>query len=101
MYCPGFPYAVAVGTALSGRPPHRTRRAGLPHRAPTSGNGVEALGMVSIVLEDPDAQPLGDEPVYVGDAHNTRVELDIAGERFAGLASTQAAFDPKGLRMRH
>jgi 4-methylaminobutanoate oxidase (formaldehyde-forming) len=104
--------------------------------------GDEALGkrratgparrMVSIVLEDSDAQPLGDEPVYVGnvlagqvtsaafgyrigkpvalaylasehlgDAHETRVELDIAGERFAGLASTQAAFDPKGLRMRH
>ena len=91
-----------------------------------------ARRMMSIVLEDPDAYPLGDEPVYVGDvlagqatsaafghrigkpvalaylasehrgdAHNTRVELDIAGERFAGLASTQAAFDPKGLRMRH
>jgi hypothetical protein len=44
--------------------------------------------MVSIVLEDPDAQPLGDEPVYVGDAHNTRVELDIAGERFAGRAGS-------------
>jgi len=28
---------VAVGTALSGRPPHRSQRAGLPHWAPTSG----------------------------------------------------------------
>jgi hypothetical protein len=27
---------VAVGTAIAGRPPHRSRRAGLPHRAPTS-----------------------------------------------------------------
>src|SRR5450432_2863572 len=28
---------VPVGTALSGRPPDRTRRAGFPHRAPTLG----------------------------------------------------------------
>src|SRR4051812_13273920 len=28
---------VPVGTALSGRPPDRTRRADFPHRAPTSG----------------------------------------------------------------
>lgn len=39
--------AVAVGTGLSSkgsaRPPHRTRRAGLPHRAPTSGLGAETL----------------------------------------------------------
>jgi hypothetical protein len=28
---------VAVGTALSGRPPHRSQRAGLPHWAPASG----------------------------------------------------------------
>ena len=34
--------AVAVGTALSGGPPHRSQRAGLPHWAPTSGVGVEA-----------------------------------------------------------
>jgi hypothetical protein len=30
--------AVAVGTAIAGRPPHRSRRAVLPHRAPTSGD---------------------------------------------------------------
>jgi hypothetical protein len=28
---------VAVGTALAGRPPHRSRRAALPHRAPALG----------------------------------------------------------------
>ncbi len=28
---------VPVGTALSGRPPDRTRRADFPHRAPTFG----------------------------------------------------------------
>ena len=33
---------VAVGTALTGGPPHRSQRAGLPHWAPTSGAGVEA-----------------------------------------------------------
>ena len=30
---------VAVGTALTGGPPHRSRRAELPHRAPTLDNG--------------------------------------------------------------
>jgi hypothetical protein len=44
---PGCRYGVAVGTALAGRPPPRTRRAGLPHRAPTSGDGVKAFGAVS------------------------------------------------------
>ena len=29
--------AVAVGTALAGRPPHRSQRADFPHWAPTSG----------------------------------------------------------------
>jgi four helix bundle protein len=32
-----FPLRVPVGTALSGGPPDRTRRADFPHRAPTSG----------------------------------------------------------------
>ncbi len=31
---------IAVGMALSGHPPHRSRRAELPHRAPASGNDV-------------------------------------------------------------
>jgi transketolase len=41
---PGLPQngAVAVGTALTGGPPHRSQRAGLPHWAPTSGVGVKA-----------------------------------------------------------
>src|SRR5215471_17261255 len=33
---PGTP-PVAVGTALTGGPPHRSQRAGLPHWAPTLG----------------------------------------------------------------
>jgi hypothetical protein len=34
---------VAVGTAVAGRPPHRSRRALLTHRAPPTGSGVEAV----------------------------------------------------------
>jgi hypothetical protein len=34
--------SIAVGTALSGGPPHRSQRAALPHWAPASGDGVEA-----------------------------------------------------------
>ena len=34
---------VAVGTRISPRPPHRSRRALLTHRAPPSGFGVEAV----------------------------------------------------------
>ena len=33
--------AVAVGTAIARRPPHRSRRAELPHRAPASGHDAE------------------------------------------------------------
>ncbi len=33
---------VAVGTALSGSPPHRSQRAELPHWAPASGNDAQA-----------------------------------------------------------
>lgn len=82
-----------------------------------------ATRMVSIVLDDDDAWPLGDEPVYadgrlVGQATSaafghrilrhvvlayvkaealvdpdaTRVELDIAGERFDGLARLRPAW---------
>ena len=34
--------SVAVGTALTGGPPHRSQRAELPHWAPASGSGSEA-----------------------------------------------------------
>ena len=32
---------IAVGTALTGGPPHRSQRAGLPHWAPALGTGVK------------------------------------------------------------
>ena len=35
--------AVAVGTAIAGRPPHRSRRALLTHRAPTLDRDEEPL----------------------------------------------------------
>ena len=88
--------------------------------------------MVSIVLDDTEAWPLGDEPVYrdttlIGQvtsaaygyrvgrsvalayvsaehltpATDTRLELDIAGRRYSGHATTRAAYDPEGHRMRH
>src|ERR1700731_5297114 len=40
---PAFLAHVAVGTRISPRPPHRSRRALLTHRAPPSGFGVEAV----------------------------------------------------------
>jgi hypothetical protein len=39
-----FLESIAVGTALTGGPPRRSQRAGLPHWAPASGSGVEAHG---------------------------------------------------------
>jgi 4-methylaminobutanoate oxidase (formaldehyde-forming) len=90
--------------------------------------------LVSFVLEDPEALPLGDEPVWcdgrlagsitsaayghtVGRAvalgwvrrregvdaaflAAARVEIEIAGERFAARAGLKAPYDPAGLRIR-
>jgi hypothetical protein len=39
---------VAVGTALTGGPPHRSQRAELPHWAPASGANVEAFVGVGV-----------------------------------------------------
>src|SRR4051812_12848328 len=56
---------MAVGTALAGGPPHRSQRAGLPHWAPASGLGVEALRGVGV--HDPDGwEPLGGDAVHSG-----------------------------------
>ena len=35
--------AVAVGTPVTRRPPHRSLRAELPHKAPTSGSNAQSL----------------------------------------------------------
>ncbi len=86
--------------------------------------------IVSIVLDDKDAVPLGGEPVLAGGTivgkttsaafgfrigapialadiaepaareEGARVEIDIAGAPFAGRVTAGAAFDPEGKRMR-
>src|SRR3984893_17485703 len=43
---------VAVGTRISPRPPHRSRRALLTHRAPPSGSGVEAVTRQRVYSSD-------------------------------------------------
>jgi hypothetical protein len=40
---PSLDCMVAVGTRIAPRPPHRSRRALLTHRAPPSGSGAEAM----------------------------------------------------------
>ena len=89
-----------------------------------------AQRVVTIVLDDPAAVPIGGEPVQVKDifigqttsaafgyrvqkpvalavvdsrplaAAEGRVQVNIAGEIFAGTASTAPAFDPQGKRIR-
>ena len=84
--------------------------------------------VVSLILDDPDAVPLGHEPVYSGDqiiGHTTscafgyrvgrpvalafckagfvggdQVEVNIAGQKFTATVHLGALFDPKGGRMR-
>ena len=83
--------------------------------------------LATIVLDDPDAQPLGHEPVLLdgriagqttsaafgyrigrplalahvcGVPDGAAVEVDIAGQRHAGRLGFAPAFDPEGSRMR-
>src|SRR5207247_7359120 len=43
---------VTVGTAVASRPPYRSRRALLTHRAPPSGSGVEAVTRQRVYRSD-------------------------------------------------
>src|SRR5215471_12964423 len=52
---------VAVGTRISPRPPHRSRRALLTHRAPPSGSGVKAVTRQRVYSSDW-RKEAGDEP---------------------------------------
>ncbi|MEL7012084.1 MAG: FAD-dependent oxidoreductase [Pseudomonadota bacterium] len=84
--------------------------------------------LVTVILDNVDAMPLGHEPIYAGDeiigqttsaafgyrigkplalAHvhkrdvdQLRVELDIAGTRFGAILQYACAFDPNGDRMK-
>src|SRR6202043_795728 len=59
--CPQRTGMVAVGTRISPRPPHRSRRALLTHRAPPSGSGVEAVTRQRVYSSDW-RKEAGDEP---------------------------------------
>lgn len=89
--------------------------------------GVQS-GVMSLILDDKDAVPLGHEPIYldgsiIGETttaafgyrigrpvclahvkgnigHGQRIELDIARQMFSGRLIKGPAFDPKGERMR-
>src|SRR5439155_26857141 len=45
-------WKVTVGTAVASRPPYRSRRALLTHRAPPSGSGVEAVTRQRVYRSD-------------------------------------------------
>src|SRR6202162_6102377 len=51
---------VAVGTRIAPRPPHRSRRALLTHRAPPSGSGVEAVTGQWVQYPDRREEAVGD-----------------------------------------
>jgi hypothetical protein len=55
------PGKVAVGTRVTPRPPHRSRRAELPHRAPASGDDAKSLFRPG-VADAGGREPLGGEP---------------------------------------
>ena len=83
--------------------------------------------LVSILLDDSDAQPLGHEPLYRGETicgqvtsagfgyrvgrpvalgmvqsprDGEALALDVAGERFQGRVALAAVYDPEGARLR-
>jgi 4-methylaminobutanoate oxidase (formaldehyde-forming) len=114
----GLDFAVAWASGFIGREALMTRRE----------QGPESR-MVTLLLDDQSAAPLGNEPVtldgkivgqttsaaygyrigqplalaYVEAAQaqdGQRLALDIAGTSFDGTVSTAPAFDPKGTRMR-
>ena len=77
---------IAVGTALrpsgSGRPPHRSERAELPHSAPASGSIVEASRGIG-VDNTRSREPSHRKPVHAGPGHP------------ASLASTPQGVEPR------
>ena len=60
---PDFFQKVAVGMPVTRHPPHRSRRAALPHRAPASGRDAQALR--GIRMHDVGFwKPLGGEAIH-------------------------------------
>src|SRR5438128_9934656 len=57
--------SVAVGTALTGGPPHRSVREGLPHTALTSGS-CDGQPLVGIWMQYPRGrEPVANQPCHV------------------------------------
>lgn len=115
----GLDFAIGWDTEFVGREAlQRQRDAGKENR------------LVSIVFDDLEAVPLGNEPVYLGTKivgkttsaafgyrtgkpvaiadlsapesriSETRVDVDLAGERYSALVKAGAVVDPTGKRMR-
>lgn len=115
----GLDFAIAWDTEFLGREALVRQR---------EGGGTNRI--FSIILDDVNGVPLGNEPVYVAEeivgkttsaafgyriarpiaiadlavaetrSPGTRVEVDIAGVRHSGQVVAGAAFDPQGARMR-
>src|SRR5438445_10795015 len=59
------PFSVAVGTALTGGPPHRSVREGLPHTALTSGS-CDGQPLVGIWMQYPRGrEPVANQPCHI------------------------------------
>src|SRR5438128_12528511 len=84
--CPAMP-KVTVGTAVASRPPYRSRRALLTHRAPPSGSGVEAVTRQRVYRSDwrKEAGDALDEPLPAGRAVWLRRLSDASQSRFTLL----------------
>ena len=63
------------------------------HRASEKGCGAAAHVAKPVALATIDSQHLAEAP-------ERRVDIDIAGSRVAGAVTFEAAFDPRGARMR-
>lgn len=63
MNCTTQRHPIAVGTTLSGGPPHRSQRAALPRWAPASGDGIESHPREGM-MHSGRREPLGRDAVH-------------------------------------
>ena len=82
----------AVGTGLTARPPHRSRRAAFPHRAPVEGRTRPRLKASMACSLGPQACRFRDMPApALGPGHASRLAFPSTGR----LPSTVSAADPR------